>query len=163
MSRMQGLDMGISNAGFKKIPEYWSVDKTKEANSSTICEWLDTKIRAGQLEDKDECGPKFKSLWDSKTLGIGKTPTKGLNFEEFEQTFHMKQNSDAGSPYTDMSNSLDTGVADVSLDDYYRRRLLTSKVENRLGGSENAYTKTYKPLNPDGTPQFFNSVWGLFH
>ena len=163
IQRMQGVDIGISMDAFDKIPLYWQNDKTKEANSSDICEWIDNKIKAGVLKDKDGCTNTFKSSWDSRTLGIGKTPTKGLTFEEYEQVYNLKQYAEEGSPYTDMSNSLDTGKKDLSLDDFYKRNLLKSKVENRLGGSSNAYTKTYKPLNPEARPKFFNSAWGLFH
>ena len=49
---------------------------------------------------------------------------------------------------------MDIGQKDLSLDDYYKRNLLSSRVENRLGGSSNAYTKTYKPINPNATPRF---------
>ena len=163
MQRMQGVDIGISMDAFDKIPLYWQNDKTKEANSNDICEWIDNKIKAGVLKDKDGCTNTFKSSWDSRTLGIGKTPTKGLTFEEYEQVYNLKQYAEEGSPYTDMSNSLDTGKKDLSLDDFYKRNLLKSKVENRLGGSSSAYTKTYKPLNPEARPKFFNSAWGLFH
>ena len=62
-----------------------------------------------------------------------------------------------------MSNSMDIGQPDLSLDDFYKRNILKSKVENRLGGSENAYTKTYKPINPNARPKFFDSTWSLFH
>lgn len=163
MQRMQGIDLGISMDAFDKIPLYWQNSKTKEANFDDICEWVNDKIKAGELKPKDKCSDSFKSSWASRTLGIGKAPTKGLNFEEFEQVFNLRQTAVQGSSYTDMTNNMDIGQTDLSLDDYYKRNLLKSKVENRLGGSDNAYTKTYKPLNPDARPKFFNSAWGLFH
>ena len=163
MQRMQGIDLGISMDAFDKIPLYWENSKTKEANFDDICEWVDDKIKAGELKPKDKCSDSFKSSWASRTLGIGKSPSKGMNFEDFEQVFNLRQTAVQGSSYTDMTNNMDIGQTDLSLDDYYKRNLLKSKVENRLGGSDNAYTKTYKPLNPDATPKFFNSAWGLFH
>ena len=163
IQRMQGVDIGISMDAFDKIPLYWQNDKTKEANFDDICEWIDNKIKAGVLKDKDSCTDTFKNSWSSRTLGIGKTPTKGLNFEEYEQVYNLRQTAEEGSPYTDMTNNMDIGQKDLSLDDFYKRNLLKSKVENRLGGSNNAYTKTYKPLNPEARPKFFNSAWGLFH
>ena len=43
---------------------------------------IDNKIKAGVLKDKDGCTNTFKSSWDSRTLGIGKTqPTKELDVE----------------------------------------------------------------------------------
>jgi len=163
MQRMQGIDLGISMDAFDKIPLYWQNSKTKEANFDDICEWVDGKIKAGELKPKDKCSDSFKSSWASRTLGIGKSPSKGMNFEDFEQVFNLRQTAVQGSSYTDMTNNMDIGQTDLSLDDYYKRNLLKSKVENRLGGSDNAYTKTYKPLNPDARPKFFNSAWGLFH
>ena len=163
MQRMQGIDLGISMDAFDKIPLYWQNSKTKEANFDDICEWVDDKIKAGELKPKDKCSDSFKSSWASRTLGIGKSPSKGMNFEDFEQVFNLRQTAVQGSSYTDMTNNMDIGQTDLSLDDYYKRNLLKSKVENRLGGSDNAYTKTYKPLNPDARPKFFNSAWGLFH
>ena len=163
MQRMQGVDIGISMDAFDKIPLYWQNDKTKEANFDDICDWIDNKIKAGVLKDKDSCTDTFKNSWSSRTLGIGKTPTKGLNFDEYEQVYNLRQTAEEGSPYTDMTNNMDIGKKDLSLDDFYKRNLLKNKVENRLGGSDNAYTKTYKPLNPEARPKFFNSAWGLFH
>jgi hypothetical protein len=164
MDRMQGINLGISQKAFAKIPTFWEMDKTKKANAGQICDWIKDKIKAGVLTDKDSCTPVFNSSWTSRTMGtLAKSPTEGINFEEFEQIYNLKENAEEGTPYTDMTNSLDIGVKDMSLDDYYKRRLLSSKVENRLGGSENAYTKTYKPLNPNASPKFFNSAWGLFH
>ena len=163
MQRMQGIDLGISMDAFDKIPLYWQNSKTKEANFDDICEWVNDKIKAGELKPKDKCSDSFKSSWASRTLGIDKSPSKGINFEEFEQVFNLRQTAVQGSSYTDMTNNMDIGQTDLSLDDYYKRNLLKSKVENRLGGSDNAYTKTYKPLNPDARPKFFNSAWGLFH
>jgi hypothetical protein len=160
---MQGIDLGISELAFAKIPLFWEMDKTKTATAGQICDWLKDKIRAGVLEDKDSCTDRFNSSWNARTLGLGKSPNAGVTFEEFEQMYNLKDTMEEGSPYADMSNSMDIGQVDMSLDDYYKRRLLTSKVENRLGGSENAYTKTYKPLNPNANPKFFNSAWGLFH
>ena len=163
MARMQGLDLGISNDGFETIPTYWDVDNTKTATSEEICGFIDDKIKAGELTNTDNCNEKFKTNWDARTIGIGKTPSSGLKLEEFEQVFNLSTLTQEASPYRDATNPDDFGEKDLSLDDYYKRRLLASSVENRLGGSTNAYTKTYKPLNPNAKPRFFNSVWGLFH
>mgnify|MGYP001194666273 CR=1 FL=1 len=163
MQRIQGVNLGISLDAFDAIPLYWQNDKDREVNSADLCEWIDGKIKAGELKDKDKCDTRFKSSWDSRALSIGKTPTKGLNFEEFQQVYNLKDFAEQSSPYTDMSNSMDIGQPDLSLDDFYKRNILKSKVENRLGGSENAYTKTYKPINPNARPRFFDSTWSLFH
>ena len=163
MQRMQGIDIGISLDSFNKMPLYWENNKTKEATAGQMCEWLDDKIKAGQLKHKDACSDSFNSNWNSRALSIGKPPTKGLTFEDFEQVYGLKETKVEGSPYTDMTNNMDIGISDLSLDDYYKRNLLKSKVENRLGGSSNAYTQTYKPLDPNVKPQFFDSTWTLFH
>ena len=61
MQRMQGIDLGISMDAFDKIPLYWQNSKTKEANFDDICEWVDGKIKAGELKPKDKCSDSFKS------------------------------------------------------------------------------------------------------
>ena len=64
--------------------------------------------------------------------------------------------------FLDINNPHDTGTQDMSLEDYYKRRLLINSGENRLGGSKSAYTNQYKPQNRFGNIRFFNSVWKLF-
>ena len=64
--------------------------------------------------------------------------------------------------FLDINNPHDTGRQDMSLEDYYKRRLLINSGENRLGGSKSAYTNQYKPQNRFGNIRFFNSVWKLF-
>ena len=64
--------------------------------------------------------------------------------------------------FLDINNPHDTGTRDMSLEDYYNRRLLINSEENRLGGSKSAYTNKYKPQNRYGNIRFFNSVWKLF-
>ena len=156
----KSANYGLTKQAFDRIPLFWKLDKTKKATADTICKWIDDEVKKDVLEQKDKCGNKFKGNWDSKTIGIGLTPSTGMNFDEYETAFNLKENTAGESnPYTDMSNSLDIGEKDITFDDYYKRRLLSSKVENRLGGSENAYTKTFKPLNPNVESKFFNSVW----
>ena len=64
--------------------------------------------------------------------------------------------------FLDINNPHDTGKPDMSLEDYYNKRLLINSGENRLGGSKSAYTNKYKPQNKFGKVRFFNSVWKLF-
>ena len=64
--------------------------------------------------------------------------------------------------FLDINNPHDTGTQDMSLEDYYNRRLLINSVENRLGGSSSAYSNQYRPQNNYGNIRFFNSVWKLF-
>lgn len=64
--------------------------------------------------------------------------------------------------FLDINNPHDTGTKDMSLEDYYNKRLLINSGENRLGGSKSAYTNKYKPQNKFGKVRFFNSVWKLF-
>jgi len=64
--------------------------------------------------------------------------------------------------FLDINNPNDTGTLDMSLEDYYNKRLLINSGENRLGGSKSAYTNKYKPQNKFGKVRFFNSVWKLF-
>ena len=64
--------------------------------------------------------------------------------------------------FLDINNPNDTGTQDMSLEDYYNKRLLINSGENRLGGSKSAYTNKYKPQDRFGKVRFFNSAWKLF-
>ena len=66
--------------------------------------------------------------------------------------------------FTDITNANDIGMMDMSLDDYYKRRLLNNSTENRLGGSNDAMKYVKKmPRDNNGKVSFFNSVWTLFN
>ncbi len=75
----------------------------------------------------------------------------------------MSNNADTttGNMFLDINNPSHIGQKDMSLEDYYNRRILNNNKENRLGGSKSSYTEQYKPDNKRKI-QYFNSVWKLF-
>ena len=86
------------------------------------------------------------------------------NAEDGSTNVHaMSNNADTstGNMFLDITNSSDIGRKDMSLEDYYTRRILNNNGENRLGGSKSAYTKQYKP-DKRRKVHYFNSVWNLF-
>jgi len=94
-------------------------------------------------------------------------PTEYTSREESEDNSNESGQVNAADTtmanmFLDINNPHDTGTKDMSLEDYYNRRLLINSGENRLGGSKSAYTNKYKPQNKYGNIRFFNSVWKLF-
>ena len=90
--------------------------------------------------------------------------SEGENKEEKANTVTaMSNNADTttGNMFLDVTNPSHIGKKDMSLEDYYNRRILNNKKENRLGGSKSSYTEQYKPDNKRKI-QYFNSVWKLF-
>ena len=75
----------------------------------------------------------------------------------------MSNNADTttGNMFLDVTNPSHIGKKDMSIEDYYNRRILNNNKENRLGGSKSLYTDQYKPDNKRKI-QYFNSVWKLF-
>ena len=92
-------------------------------------------------------------------------PTEYTSRKESEDNSNGQVNAadtTMANMFLDINNPHDTGTKDMSLEDYYNRRLLINSGENRLGGSKSAYTNKYKPQNKYGNIRFFNSVWKLF-
>ena len=75
----------------------------------------------------------------------------------------MSHNADTstGNMFLDINNPSHIGEKDMSLEDYYSRRILNNNNENRLGGSKTAYTRQYRP-DKKRKVHYFNSVWKLF-
>ena len=68
-----------------------------------------------------------------------------------------------GNMFTDITNAKHIGKKDMSLEDYYQRRILNNNTENRLGGSKQALDKLKKmPQDDNGKVTFFNSAWTVF-
>jgi hypothetical protein len=94
-------------------------------------------------------------------------PTEYTSSEESKDNYNTDGTVNAADTtmanmFLDINNPHHTGTQDMSLDDYYKRRLLVNSGENRLGGSKSAYTNKYKPQDRFGKIRFFNSVWKLF-
>ena len=65
--------------------------------------------------------------------------------------------------FTDITNASNVGKKDMSLEDYYQRRILNNNTENRLGGSKQALKYLKKmPQDDNGKVSFFNSAWKVF-
>ena len=133
-------------------------------------EWIDAKstetkaLPFDQNRQLTQCEiDKMQGLHNNKCP----PPTKYTSKEKGGDNYNSSGKVNAADTtmanmFLDINNPYDTGKLDMSLEDYYNRRLLINSGENRLGGSKSAYTNKYKPQNRFGKVRFFNSVWKLF-
>lgn len=110
----------------------------------------------------DEFNRRFNELMGRG--GESKTETDDETVQNIQSNQQNIADTSQGNMFTDITNANDIGMMDMSLDDYYKRRLLNNSTENRLGGS-NAAMKYIKkmPRDNNGKVSFFNSVWTLFN
>ena len=140
-----------------------------DANGQYDYEWVDaasTETKAlpfGQNRQLTQCEiDKMQGLHNNNCPPPTYT-NKGFSGENYNSDGTVNAaDTTMANMFLDINNPHDTGTLDMSLEDYYNRRLLINSGENRLGGSKSAYTNKYKPQNRYGNIRFFNSVWKLF-
>ena len=110
----------------------------------------------------DEFNRRFNELMGRG--GESKTETDDETVQNIQSNQQNIADTSQGNMFTDITNANDIGMMDMSLDDYYKRRLLNNSTENRLGGSDDAMKYVKKmPRDNNGKVSFFNSVWTLFN
>ena len=180
-------DTGYKDIGPKDSSEKYDVN-SHGCRTSTQClpcgnELVETKgkfveqnvggvIKRFFVEDRvSESGKSAEELEKRFNQLIGEYDNRDSTTEsddETDQNIQSNQQNIADTSqsnmFTDITNANDIGMMDMSLDDYYKRRLLNNSTENRLGGSDDAMKYVKKmPRDNNGRVSFFNSVWTLFN
>ena len=156
------------NCGTVDIEAQGEMKEKRDAGGNYDYVWKDaesTETRAlpfGQNRQLTQCEiDKMQGLHNNNCP----PPTKYTSQEEDNYNTDGTVNAadtTMANMFLDINNPHNTGTRDMSLEDYYNRRLLINSGENRLGGSKSAYTNKYKPQDRFGKIRFFNSVWKLF-
>ena len=111
---------------------------------------------------------KMKKLEEMKKK-YGTQDVSGNNTDDKETKKSISSNEQniadttKSNMFTDITNASNVGKKDMSLEDYYQRRILNNNTENRLGGSKQALKYLKKmPQDDNGKVSFFNSAWKVF-
>tara|TARA_B100000963_G_scaffold348556_2_gene356333 strand:+ start:11517 stop:12320 length:804 start_codon:yes stop_codon:yes gene_type:complete len=111
---------------------------------------------------------KMKKL-DELKKKYGAQNTSGNNKDDKETKKSISSNQQniadttRSNMFTDITNASNVGKKDMSLEDYYQRRILNNNTENRLGGSKQALKYLKKmPQDNNGKVSFYNSAWKVF-
>jgi len=161
------------NKGAMGIKRYWEQHNLKFDDSNKATGYLQgyiTKCEQERMQGthKKSCPadlwtPEERDRKKAESLAAVKKSEEENKEEEANTVNAMSNNADTttGNMFLDINNPSHIGQKDMSLEDYYNRRILNNNKENRLGGSKSSYTEQYKPDNKRKI-QYFNSVWKLF-
>ena len=172
------IDVDISNSsgiwkyldkGASGIKRLWQLHSLKFDDSNKAQGYLEdymTKCEQDRMEGthKNSCPA---DLWTPEERQRKKAEAMAEVNSSEDEKINVKAKSNkadtsTGNMFLDITNPSHIGKKDMSLEDYYTRRILNNNSENRLGGSKTAYTKQYKPDNKGRKVHYFNSVWKLF-
>ena len=172
------IDIDISNSsGFWKyldkgasgIKRLWQLHSLKFDDSNKAQGYLQgyiTKCEQERMQGihKNSCPADLWTPEERKRKRAEAMAAANSSGDEENNVSARSNNADTstGNMFLDINNPSHTGQKDMSLEDYYKRRILNNSSENRLGGSKTAYTKQYKPDNKGRKVHYFDSVWKLF-